>query len=362
MNEHEHLAVSIAARLEHRVSTLEVAPSTVASVRTRARQRQRRRVGSISAVAAIATGSIVALRVTTNDTGRSVAPADTGPLATDVTTASTTSPTSVPPGTEPTTISTPIGALAAPLGLHSTGDDVSTLQRRLHALGFDPGPVDGNFGEATRQAVWAFEGLYLGRSYAQQTGVVDATFWANLATAAPATPRRPGGGSHTEIYLDLQALVVFHNDTPTLVTHISSGSGKQWCETVTFNVDDKGHPFTPVQQQDVCGVARTPGGVFQFYRRFSGNELTYYGGMFNPVYFNYGIAVHGAQVVPKEPVSHGAIRIPDSIALYFPTLVQDGDKVYVFDGTTEPENLTAKESLPVFPYPNPNSTTTVGSG
>ena len=34
------------------------------------------------------------------------------------------------------------------------------------------------------------------------------------------------------------------------------------------------------------------------------------GGMWDPVYFNYGIAMHGALNVPLEPASHGCIRIP----------------------------------------------------
>jgi murein L,D-transpeptidase YcbB/YkuD len=55
------------------------------------------------------------------------------------------------------------GALPAPhedrlvLGYGSTGDAVSALQERLLALGFDPGPIDGQFGARTAAAVTAFQ-------------------------------------------------------------------------------------------------------------------------------------------------------------------------------------------------------------
>jgi hypothetical protein len=84
--------------------------------------------------------------------------------------------------------------------------------------------------------------------------------------------------------------------------------------------------------------------------------------MYNPVYFNYGIAVHGAKSVPKEPASHGCVRINMDIAEYFPELVKVGDAVYVWghDGK-EPEGYTRNESLPSFNQPDPNATTTTST-
>ena len=51
--------------------------------------------------------------------------------------------------------------------------------------------------------------------------------------------------------------------------------------------------------------------------------------MWNPYYFNGGIAVHGLASVPAYPASHGCARIPMDIANYFPTLVTKGESVYV---------------------------------
>ena len=86
------------------------------------------------------------------------------------------------------------------------------------------------------------------------------------------------------------------------------------------------------------------------------------GTMYNPVYFNYNIAVHGAILVPLEPASHGCVRIPMSVARYFPALVAYGDRIYVFDGIKEPEEYGSP--VPPFDKPDPNyvPTTTIPPG
>jgi hypothetical protein len=84
--------------------------------------------------------------------------------------------------------------------------------------------------------------------------------------------------------------------------------------------------------------------------------------MMNPVYFNYGIAVHGADNVPLEPASHGCVRLNQTIAKVFPAMVAKGDLVYVWgqDGK-QPEQYSRNESLPSFNYANPDATTTTSS-
>jgi hypothetical protein len=78
--------------------------------------------------------------------------------------------------------------------------------------------------------------------------------------------------------------------------------------------------------------------------------------MWNPVYFNGGVAVHGAAQVPIRPASHGCIRIPMFISEYFPSLVAYGDRIYIFDGVKEPEEYGSP--LPPADKPDPNYTTT----
>ena len=60
--------------------------------------------------------------------------------------------------------------LAQTIGEGSSGNDVTMVQQRLKDLGFDPGPIDGQFGGLTRAAVWAFEKLVLQTPRDEATG------------------------------------------------------------------------------------------------------------------------------------------------------------------------------------------------
>ena len=64
-------------------------------------------------------------------------------------------------------------------------------------------------------------------------------------------------------------------------------------------------------------------------------------------------------MVPKEPASHGCVRIPIFISNYFPALVQYNDRVYVFDGVKEPEDYGSV--TPPWDKKDPNYTTTTSS-
>lgn len=253
------------------------------------------------------------------------------------------------------------------LKINSTGLAVVALQKRLKELGFDPGPADGYFGFGTRQAVWAFEKLVLKTPREQATGHVTNEMWQMMQDPIEIKPKRTKDQiygqrpTHVEIYLPEQVLIVFTDDKPVLITHISSGSGETWCEIVTYSIDAKGAPLPEPRTVDECGESKTPGGEFSFYLRYEGNRQGPLGGMWNPVFFNYGIAVHGAEEVPLEPASHGCIRIPNFIADYFPTLVQNKDRVFVWDGIKEPEEYTKKEKTPPGNYPNPAATTSTST-
>lgn len=233
------------------------------------------------------------------------------------------------------------------------GDDVKLVQQRLAALKFDPGPQDGVYGQNTIQAVWAFEKLVMGRPRTDATGVVTPEMWDLMQGPVNIVPRRqPGTPAHVEIYLREQVMVVFNGAVPALVTHISSGSNEQWCEEVTIDPGEDGNDTDEQIKRGYCGEAVTPAGVYYFYNRKVGMRESKLGSMYNPVYFNFGIAVHGAINVPLEPESHGCVRIPMTVARYFPALVQYGDKVYVFDGLLEPESYGSPP--PKFDWIDPN--------
>ena len=225
------------------------------------------------------------------------------------------------------------------------------------------------FGGGTEQALWAFEGLISRSRFDQQTGILSNDLWQRMQDDLIFQPRRqsPPGNTHVEVYLDLQVLIVFKDNKPALITHISSGEldengePKLWCELVTYDTDVNGVALEEPVTRDECAYAKTPGGVFRFTRKYDGKRLGPLGGMYNPVYFNYGIAVHGAENVPNKPASHGCIRIPNWVADYFPTLVELGDYIFVWNGEKEPEDITEDESLPSFNFRNPDSTYTTTS-
>lgn len=269
-----------------------------------------------------------------------------------------TTTTSSTPSTPSTT---PLPPLTRTLAQGAVGEDVRMVQQRLKDLAFDPNLVDGDYGYNTIQAVWAFEKLVMQRPRTEATGEVTPEMWETMKRNDLITPRRPNAPTprHTEIYLPEQVMVVFSAGKPTLVTHISTGDNEPWCEEVTIDPGEQGNPTDEPIKKGICGESITPAGYYYFYNRRSGTRQSKLGTMWNPVYFNEGIAVHGAAQVPNQPASHGCVRIPMHVSEYFPSLVEYGDRVYVFDGVKEPEEYGAP--VPPADRPDPNYTTTTSS-
>ena len=242
------------------------------------------------------------------------------------------------------------------------GDDVRMLQTRLAELKFAPGPIDGIYGRSTIQAVWAFEKLVMRVPRNKATGVVTPTMWDVLRGDVQIAARRQADTArHAEVYLPEQVIVTFLGGRPTLISHMSSGDNKPWCEEVVIDPGEPGND-SPEQIEKgeqlkigVCGESVTPAGIFTFTRRSTGTRETKLGTLYNPVYFNQGVAVHGAILVPLQPASHGCIRIPMSVATLFPAMVQFRDRIYVFDGIKEPEEYGSP--LPPADQPDPDYTT-----
>ena len=240
------------------------------------------------------------------------------------------------------------------------GDDVAQVQQRMTDLGFWPGPVDGYFGDETRRSVWAYEKLVLGVESDKPTGAVSPEMWDRMQDPFVISPRREDTTpNHTEIYLPEQVVAVFHDDAPVMITHMSSGDNADWCEEVTISPGEYNNPGDEPLVRGECGRSFTPGGVYNFTRRVEGVRQSSLGGMWDPVYFNYGIAVHGALNVPLHPASHGCIRIPLTLSPTFQELTATGDQVYVFDGVKDPEYYGAQK--PYFNRIDPDYSTTTTS-
>ena len=197
----------------------------------------------------------------------------------------------------------------------SRGAVVLAYERRLHQLHFDPGPLDGVYGQDTQYAVTAVDKL-LGLP---RDGVINAAVQQGLEhfSYQPALPTAEG--DRVEINLDTQVLTVYKQWQPVLITTASTGSGEYFCGGT-----------------DGCQYAITPTGHFHFQSLHRGWDIGKLGSMWNPYYFNGGIAVHGLPSVPAYPASHGCVRIPMDIANSFPTLVTDSESVYVFGTPMKP--------------------------
>jgi L,D-transpeptidase catalytic domain/Putative peptidoglycan binding domain len=198
------------------------------------------------------------------------------------------------------------------LGMH--GPAVRRLQARLAALKYYPGAIDGKFGLDTLEAVWAFktvQGLII--NSANQDVVSRAA--ENLLVHPRYQPRVwvPGGGSlRVEVNLRDEVLVLYKNNKPALITHISTGAGCLPGEGCGWN---------------------TPTGNFRALSFYSGWETVPLGQMYNPVFFiGTEYAIHGENdpSVPFYAASHGCVRIPFDVANIFHTLIQvPGTPIYI---------------------------------
>jgi peptidoglycan hydrolase-like protein with peptidoglycan-binding domain len=196
-------------------------------------------------------------------------------------------------------------------GMH--GLSTRELQRKLAALGYYPGPVDGNFGPDTLEAVWAFQ---------ETQGLPGEDFVSSAMEQALNDPRAPqvldaaAGPDRIEVNLSTEVLVLYRNNQIELISHVSTGGHYYFCSP-----------------GGGCGYAYTPTGNFATVVFEPGWVTVPLGEMYNPVFFiGTAYAIHGDTYVPLAPVSHGCIRIPMDIAAFFHTLVTvPGEPVIVRD-------------------------------
>ncbi len=322
----------------------------------------------LPAAAAVVVLAVVLVAALTGRTDGSAAGPSVTPSASPATTVAAA--TTVPAVVASTDATVAKSQLSSSLFSGASGDQVRTLQQRLTDLGFEPGPVDGFFGSSTQQAVWAFEKLVLRTPRSQATGVVTNEMWQTMQDDITIAPRRPEGpgSTHVEIYVPEQVMAVFSGDKAEFVTHVATGkqnpdgSAEKWCATLDIDTDVNGNKLPEPVTKSQCADAKTPGGIFRIKNMDLGDHVSPLGTMFNPVFFNYGIAIHGAMNVPLEPASHGCVRMSNFLAKTFPGLVHIGDRVYVWaqDGK-EPEQYSQRDTLPSFNYDNPDATTTTTS-
>jgi peptidoglycan hydrolase-like protein with peptidoglycan-binding domain len=265
------------------------------------------------------------------------------PTTTTAATTTTTTTLPPPPPPPPTEIIQPPWASLPPppggvVGPGSQGPEVQAYEQRMADLHFDPGPVDGIYDQKTVYAVHTLQKLAGGDRTGRITSgevFVLSFFQYRQPLSDPLEPNR------AEVDISSQTMTLYETYQPKLLTTISSGSGENYC----YNTP-RDNPTS-----HVCEDANTPSGRFTFYEFRSGWDRSPLGQLYNPYYFNKGIAVHGFESVPTSPASHGCVRIPMHIAEYFHDLVARGSTVHVFGG--RPANITSVTPLTPAPPPAP---------
>jgi peptidoglycan hydrolase-like protein with peptidoglycan-binding domain len=204
-----------------------------------------------------------------------------------------------------------------PLYFGEKGAAVKSVQRRLMQLHYYLGKIDGNYGQNTIEAAWAFREVQ-GLPMNNTTGAEPINRAFEKALIHPKHPyvliKHPPA-TRVEINLKRQVLVVYKKGRVDLIAHISSGGGYYFCN------------------QGSCGYAVTPDGNFKaYYMNFGWYWSPLCGSaagcMYNPVWVDPadGVAVHGDPTVPWYPVSHGCMRVWMDIANVFYKQITVGGK------------------------------------
>ena len=227
----------------------------------------------------------------------------------------TTAAQAVTTTTEAATVTTTAAEPLPGLGDGDAGPAVLALEQRLDTLRYDVGTVDGVFDRITGHAVMAFQKVNgMDRTGRATDDVVAAV---TAAKGVPPALVPAGGPTRVEVDVPRQFLMLYEGGQLAKILPVSTGSNQRFCS------------------EGYCRRAVTPGGSFAVGRRARGWETGPLGSLYNPLYFNGGIAIHGAQSVPASPASHGCVRIPMNAAEWFPSRVPSGTPVYVIANAGE---------------------------
>jgi lipoprotein-anchoring transpeptidase ErfK/SrfK len=218
---------------------------------------------------------------------------------------------------------------ANPLHFGQRGAAVRSVQRRLAQLHYYPGPVDGVYGQSLQLAAWAFrevQGLRLDNN-SQLEPITRAFEHALVNPKKPWVLVRNGGPNRIEINQTIQVLVLYRNNKPHLILHISSGGRYYYCS------------------QGSCGYAITPDGNYTALSYLPGNIKVPLGYMENPVFFiGRAYAIHGGDDVPWYPASHGCVRLFSDVVNWFHKEVTVGGK--------HPTHIYVRGTAPAYPASN----------
>jgi hypothetical protein len=208
------------------------------------------------------------------------------------------------------------------------GAAVKSVQARLAQLHYYPGKIDGVYGQNTLQAAWAFaevQGGSLRLTSSNEANPINNTFMKALVH-----PKQPyklvpkGGSTRIEINQNIEVLVLYKNNRPDLILHVSTGG-------------------TCLPGQG-CGWI-TPDGNYHALLFMPGWVTVPLGYMYNPTFFiGTAYAIHGDIPVPYYPASHGCVRIWMDAATWFHKLLNIGGR--------HPTPIYIRGTAPAYPDSN----------
>jgi peptidoglycan hydrolase-like protein with peptidoglycan-binding domain len=206
-------------------------------------------------------------------------------------------------------VRTGIAAITATLSYGATGASVTAVQRRLTALGYWIGPVDGYYGDSTQQAIFALQKA----AGISRDGVLGPQTRKALEKGIVPHPRT-SKGYVIQVNLTDDLLMFTTNGHLDKVLNTSTGGG--------YTYYDKG----------VAAVAITPVGVFHIYSEIDGLVTDSLGQLWRPKYFYSGFAIHGDGYVPPIPVSHGCVRVSNEAIdwIWDSNIAPMGTEVWVY--------------------------------
>lgn len=179
----------------------------------------------------------------------------------------------------------------------------------LSNLGYWITRADGKSDDSTRQGIIAFQKVH----GLKRTGVLDENVLNAMRVATTPSPKYTGA-AHVEIDISRQVIFLVNDaGQVTKVLSTSTGSGERY--------------FSQGKWQ----TAYTPRGTFKIKRQIRGTRKAPLGELYNPSYFNGGIAIHGSNSIPIKAASHGCARIPRFADKQFIDMVSVGMPVYVYD-------------------------------
>jgi len=187
--------------------------------------------------------------------------------------------------------------------------DVSFYQRRLEALSFRPGPIDGKMGPKTRDSLTAFQKSYdlpVSGELCEETKVA-----LEVPSATP--PLKPEGnfeGLYFEIDTSKQILSMIEDREVQVTLNVSTGK------------NDK----TPVREEP-----------FRIYEKVDSGWVTAIGRdgrpqgqMYKPLKFFGPYYIHGSKNVPGYPASLGCIRVQPRHMDWLHEISRVGTKVLIY--------------------------------